>query len=174
MDKIGGDVMALFDDLKPEVVTAQVTTTYGKTVNVPLLMLSWERWEQIGRDVLDPPVPLTKAAPSGKPEDMLPNPQDKVYLERRAQAEDERTARRLLAALEGGGMVVPGDTLTAKVAAIKGMDAGLLQALVGVLAKAFYGVNARLQASADSFRTSAIDAVETANMPAMGNHAEGI
>jgi len=160
--------MAAFGDLLPDVVTARVTTSYGKAIDVPMLMLSWEQWEQIGRDVPPPAVPLTKAAASGKPEDMLPNPQDAVYLERKAAADDERTARRLLAALEGGGMTVPGNTVREKTAAIKSMDAGLLTALVGVLAKAYFGANARLDARAETFRADTDAQIKATDVPAVG------
>lgn len=163
-----------FDDLKPAGVIAQITTAYGKTLEIPLQLLSWERWESIGRSVPEPSIPNTKPAPSGKPEDMLPNPQDKAYLERKAQADEDRTARRVLAAIEGAGTVVPGSTLQERVEAIKQIDAAILQALVGILAKTFWGVNARLEASADSFRASAPDPAENADVPTMGDYSGGV
>lgn len=163
-----------FDALKPATVTAQITTSYGKTLEVPLQLLSWERWESIGRSVPEPVVPKTLPAASGKPEDMLPNPQDKAYLEKKALADEERTARRVLAALEGAGMVIPGNTVAARAAAIKEMDAAILQALIGVLAKVFWGVNARLEASAESFRASPVDAAADADMPTLGDYTGGV
>lgn len=166
--------MTLFDALKPEVVDAQITTSYGKTITVPVLTLSWEQWENIGRQVPEPEIPRTKIAPSGKPEDMLPNPKDEAYLAAVNEAGNRRILLRMLAAIEGGGMVVPGSTTDEKLAALKAIDSGVFQALIGVIMRAWGGVQTRVESRASSFRPSALDAPQDANVPALGHDTKPI
>lgn len=166
--------MVLFDALKPEVVDAKITTSYGKVITVPVLTLSWEQWENIGRQVPEPEVPRTKIAPSGKPEDMLPNPKDEAYLEAVSEAGNRRILLRMLAAIEGGGMVVPGNTTDEKLAELKAIDSGMFQALIGVIMRAWGGTQARVEARAATFRASTLDALENASVPTVATHTESI
>lgn len=166
--------MSLFDSLKPEVVDAQITTSYGKTITVPLLLLSWDQWENIGRQVPEPEVPRTKLGPSGKPEDMLPNPKDEAYLAAVSKASDKRVLLRLLAAMEGGGTVVPGNTTDEKLNALKALDSGVFQALVGVIMRAWGGTQARVETRAATFQPSALNTLENAGLPAMDANTSSI
>ena len=96
------------DSLAVTPVTVEVETDYGRTFRVRLMPLTVAQWEQVGAEVETPKEPAQK------------NPATVAAWQAKVSAaEDERSYRRLVRALELGGNPMPGETPAEKVAALK-------------------------------------------------------
>lgn len=150
------------DDLMP----AQITITirhprYDRVLEIPIVTLSWEEWDSIGREIVDPEIPYTALAEDGKTK--LPNPADKRYV---AQIQDnalERSLRRIFACLERAGNAFPGDTAREKYENLKKADYGMVEALIRAVMEANQAGRSELQTLAASFRAQPLPSHDDAN-----------
>jgi hypothetical protein len=141
--------MITLDDLKPRVVTVTVEIPHGEPLVIPLRSLSYHEWLAIGTEVSEPPVPKTRVGDDGRP---APNPLDPDYVKQRDESYRKRSYMRLAAALVGGGMSLPGETLAEQGAALEGaIDAGIANALLDYLISTVNGGRARIEQRAETF-----------------------
>lgn len=145
-----------WDDLTTRLISIIVQIPYTEPDGTPrrrrlkIYTPTYHEWHMIGAQVPDPDIPRTiwSEAQNAK----LPNPYDKKYLEELARVREERDFRRLIFCLEKAGIVVPGDTMEAKLETLKTtLDAGIANALLDFLRKTVQGGIAKLEAIADSF-----------------------
>jgi hypothetical protein len=61
------------------VVNADITTAYGRVIVVPLQLMTYHEWQEIGLLQADPSVPFTELDSNNKP---TANYQDKDYLKK--------------------------------------------------------------------------------------------
>lgn len=141
---------ALKDELGPKTIRAEITTSYGRTVTVPIVTLSYHEWVAIGLEVPDPPVPRTLINKAGE---KLPNRDDVTYLEALNRVTSDRNHRRLARAMEKAGVTIPGSTNADKSRQLQEtLDAGIAARLIMLLGEAAMGGKARLLEQADTFR----------------------
>lgn len=147
------DVLALpvsLDDLSSCIVNVNLETRYGRKLRVPLYLLSYHEWNEIGDQVPDPVVPRTLVDKAGN---KTPNIYDVSYQAKRRKAEEERLYRRLVTALVRAGNRIPGDTFEAQVAAFREKaETGVVNALVSVLVEAAMKGEALIEQRLDTFR----------------------
>lgn len=143
------------DDLMPVEVTLSIKQVkYNRELKVPIVTLSWEEWDAIGREVPDPAIPSTKLAEDGVT--LLPNPQDKRYLEQMARAYEDRYARRIFRCLEKGGNVFPGETALEKYKNLKNADFAMCNALCRGIIEANMVGRSELEQLAESFLAESV------------------
>lgn len=156
-------------DLGVEVVDVNVTTSYGRTITIPLRLLSWHEWTAIGTAVHDPAMPNNRRDASGN--NGLPNPFDMKYQAEKAEADEERAYRRLAKALKGGGNDIPGETLEDQAEAIREViEVGIANALLTLLGKMASEGKARVLERAESFQDGHVGETKDAGDAAL---AEG-
>lgn len=160
------------EDLAPVTVVAEITTPYGRVVRVPFQTLSWEEWNEVGRAVPDPKVPLTRLADDGQT--LLPNPRDEKYLEDVARASADRVARRVVLALEKAGTALPGATAQDKLDALKNADRAIVDRLIRVIVDAAVEGKVRLEERAESFRPVPLPPGPDAGVPEMAVDARAV
>ena len=93
------------DDMGVVPVTIKVTTPYGREMRLRLVPLTCAQWAEIGAQVPEPTEPPQKTPAT-----------QAVYEKYRREAEEERSYRRLVYALEAGGNPIEGATASEKAA----------------------------------------------------------
>lgn len=134
------------------IVTADIETAYGLKISIPFQLMSWEEWDTIGREVIDPPPPRTRIDPTN-PENLLPNPEDTRYKEVLADNVEKRFARRIIRPLERGGNTFPveGDEVD-KLRYLRTLDNAVFKAITEAVTVAALGGKVKVSEIADSFR----------------------
>jgi hypothetical protein len=137
--------------LKPAEVEIQIEMGYGRTVKIPGVLPTVSQWENEGRQIVDPKVPLTLSDPNNA-EKLLPNRTDQAYLDKLTVQQRRRLAYRLACFIERSGRVVPGDSAVAKADELLKMENGIFNALAKEVMR--YSVDAeraRVQSLAATF-----------------------
>ncbi len=120
------------EDLQPLRVEVEIEQPGGDVLVVPLRLLTYARWNRIGREVKTPSPPMTGVDPTTKRPLYDTNNPD--YLSAVAEAGEERNYRRLLAALD---LPIEGATVDAQIASLREMvDAGVMRQLLDFLGRA--------------------------------------
>ena len=144
------DNLFTLEDLKP--ATLKIEIKQGdQTFTIPLRLLTVGEWQQIGYLVPSPAPPVSGFDKDNKRP--IVNTNDPTFLAQQAEAEAKRSAMRLAAALEGGGMDVPGDDMAAKGDTVrKTLDIAIYNALLTTLIEETYGVKGAVVGRAATFR----------------------
>lgn len=143
-------------DLGAEVVDVSIETAYGRTITLPLRLMTWHEWSSIGEAVRDPAIPNDRRDSNGNAQ---PNPYSMKYQAELAEAREERQYRRLAFALKGGGNDIPGETLEEQAEAIREViEVGIATALILLLGKMASEGQARILTRADSFQNGRLGA----------------
>lgn len=127
---------------------ADANTGQPRAVRLPLYEPTYHEWHLWGAEVPEPKIPRTLT----KGGDPVPNPLDNEYLKQKAEAEVERSYRRLIYCLEKAGIKVPGEDIAEKVTAFKDtVDAGVANTLLTYLKAAASGTLLRLDTLIETF-----------------------
>lgn len=133
----------------PVVVNVRVELPYGREMEIPISTLSYGAWMAVETAIPDPPVPRTLVGQGGV---KIPNREDVQFRAELARVNEERAYRRLVLALENGGLVIPGTTPAEKADHLKiDLDAGVANALLVFLANAVMNGKAAAEAAAGTF-----------------------
>lgn len=168
------DTLFSLEDLKPSRVTIHIETDYGRVLDVPVVLPTTDQWDDEGRAIIDPKVPLTLADPND-PDRKLPNRNDSLYLEKLAAALRRRLAYRLACALERAGVNVPGESVIEKADEVLKMDNGIFQALAQQVIKSSVGAErARVESLAAGFSAESNAETEDDRLPVMEHQAVAV
>lgn len=132
--------------LAPDEVDVRIVVDDHEERVVPMRTLSWAQWEQIGESVPHPIPEPNGVTASGKLTYDYSHPD---YLQRVAQANNERAYRRLLAMLR---LEVPGSTDAEKVAFLKALDSNFINQLMTAANQLASGGRASIDARAGAFQ----------------------
>ncbi len=136
-------------DFGVDKIDVTITTDYGRTVKVPLMLLTWHQWNQPMLDIADVPIPLSRRDAANN---LQPNPNDTRYVQKMSAIYSQRNAQRLVMSLVGAGNTIPGDTLEEQTNNLMStMDVGISNALLDVLQKAVNRSKTEASALADTF-----------------------
>ena len=145
------------EDLAPKVMDVTVTTPSGRVAELPLCLLTWHEWNDIGAEVTEPSKSdrkyWTRINPTTKEKEF--NPDDVAYLAALEHTTLQRNGRRLLRALEkGGNDVRRGKTVEEEVDNLVGtLGIDLAVALINLLTNLSLGGRANALTRADTFRS---------------------
>jgi hypothetical protein len=143
------DNVLSLDDLRPAVVRVEIEQGDSKLV-IPLRLLTVGEWQQIGYTVPSPVPPISGYDKAAKP---IVNMNDSTYLAQQAEAEAKRAAMRLAVAMEGGGIVIPGDDTAAKGETVRStLDVSIYNALISVLIEQSFGAKGVVAGRAATFQ----------------------
>lgn len=156
---------------KRTIVVAKIKTPDKQEWEIPFGILSWHEWDDLVKDVRNPPVAVVVKQDGTRYEDH----KDPMYLKALENAMDERLARRFITSLEYGGNEFTGNTLREKYENFKRQyDNVLAQTIVRVFDKAHSNIEAQVEILADSFRTTTEPAPNDARLSANGHEPSPI
>lgn len=144
------NILFTLEDLRPATIKVEITQG-DQTMTIPLRLLTVGEWQQIGY-LVPPPVPPISGFDKANNRPIL-NTNDPTYLGQQAEAEARRSAMRLAAAMEGGGITIPGDDIAAKGETVrKTLDIAIYNALLATLIEETYGVKGAVTGRAATFQ----------------------
>jgi hypothetical protein len=146
-------------ELGPRPILCKLKFDYGREIDVPLMALTREKWNEIGFEVINPVVPRTVLGKGGEKQ---ANIYDVEYVRDINLAEEERMLRRLVWALKAAGNDIGGPTASLKEGAAllrQEVDTGILDGLTRFLRDVSQGG----KWDKDSFRHSDSGAADDTN-----------
>lgn len=114
-------------DLGPRPILCKLKFDYGREVEIPMMALTREKWNEIGFEVINPVVPRTAVGKGGEKQ---PNPYDVEYVRQYSLADEERLLRRLAWSMKAAGNDIGGATLKESAALLaQVVDTGILDGM---------------------------------------------